>query len=223
MVWASAQGASGTGLLCEFYREEDVAHYLVHGGRVDCSKPFSSVCSWADEQSQSWAPNLSQCKNPPLPVQHIRRVVLGKRSATFSSWLCYLCMFPAPSSVWDQPVPVGWCQLVLCTLSRGNGISCVCPAHRLPAAAVTHAAGFPLHLPASPVHSHPSLAGKGVKYPAYRGPTPQRLLLLLVCRHLPAPHHADHRAGGTRWVSNPTTALLNTLSTGTCLLGNPQT
>lgn len=35
MVWASAQGASGTGLLCEFYREEDIAHYLVHGGRVD--------------------------------------------------------------------------------------------------------------------------------------------------------------------------------------------
>lgn len=64
MVWTSAQGASGTGLLCEFYREEDIAHYLVHGGRVDCSKPFSSACSWADEQSQSWAPNLSQCKIP---------------------------------------------------------------------------------------------------------------------------------------------------------------
>lgn len=79
MVWASAQGARGTGLLCGFCGEED-AHYLVRSGAVDCSKPFSSACtctfspgrkptsrdisflSWAAEQPQSWAPDLAQCK-----------------------------------------------------------------------------------------------------------------------------------------------------------------
>lgn len=79
MVWASAQGASGTGLLCGFCGEQE-ALYLVHSGGVDCSKPFSSACActlspgrkltsrdiflppWAAKQPQSWAPNLAQRK-----------------------------------------------------------------------------------------------------------------------------------------------------------------
>lgn len=44
---------------------------------------------------------------------------------------------------------------------------------------MTHAAGFLsqplLHLLASLSHFHPSLAGQGVKYPAYRSPAPQGL------------------------------------------------
>lgn len=151
-------------------------------------------------------------------MQHIRTSGAGQKICQPLQLALLLVYVPCTQQCSGQPVPMGWCQLVLCTLSRGNGVSCGCPAHQLPAVTVTHAAGFPLHLPASPVHSHPSLAGKGVKYPAYHGPTPQRLLLLLVCRRLPAPQHPDHRAGGTRWVSNLTTALLSTLSTGTWLL-----
>lgn len=65
-------------------------------------------------------------------------------------------------------MPRGWCQLILEPY----------PGEK----AMTHAAGFLseplLHLQASPSHFHPSLAGKGVKYPVYRSPAPQGLQCL---------------------------------------------
>ena len=42
--------------------------------------------------------------NPPPVVQHIRTNAggAGQKSATFSSWLCFLCVCPAPSSAGDN-------------------------------------------------------------------------------------------------------------------------
>lgn len=103
------------------------------------------------EQSGSRAPNPAQHKTfvvRGVPqhkgTRHLwcsmsRPKVLGKNLLHTALSLIHV---PCTQQCSEQPVPRGWCQLVLCTLSRGNGVSCGCPAHQVLAATVTHAAGF---------------------------------------------------------------------------------
>ena len=173
--------------------------------------------------------------NPPPPVQHIRTTGAGEKICHLLQLALPLVCVPCTQQRSGQPVPVGWCQLVLCTLSRGNGVSCGCPAHQLPAAAVTHAAGFlsqPLAPPGLPRPLPPFLGREGCEKPSLSWPCSPAIAVLLVCRHLPAPHCPDPRAGGTgagdgspAWPQSSCCSLstlstlgtLGTLSTGTCL------
>lgn len=112
----------------------------------------------AVEQPQSWALGSfgegSHGAGDPLASSVAHRERWTK--------LCHL-LHPAPPCAQQHavhPVPVGWCQRVLCTLSRGSGASCGCPAQRLQGDSCSW---FPLPAPRSswPLPLAPTLPWQG--------------------------------------------------------------